>query len=386
MDNSVFTSKHSHISPLIHKAEPVVLLAILLLFFGGIGHIMGLCNMLNTMMNTAYRLLVDTVLYLIAITVLTGAVSGLLSEFGVIKLLNRLLSPLMGPVYGMPGASALGPITTYFSDNPAILTLTKDLSFCACFKSHQLPALVNLGTSFGMGLVVSTFMLSLGGMGQAVLAGNLGALAGSVVATRLMLRSAARRLGKETWCEPAQETAPQPERSKHGMLRIMGAIMQGGKSGVEMGLSIIPGVLIICTLVFLLTGSPGPNGIYTGGAYEGIRLLPWLGEKLSFLLCPLFGFSSPEAIAVPVTAMGSAGAAIGLVPQLLQQGAASTGDVAVFTAMCMCWSGYLSTQITVMNTIGHARLSGRAIVYQTLGGLTAGIAAHGFYALMTLCL
>lgn len=364
--------------------EPLGFLTVFALLFGIIGHIMGPANMINTMMETAYSLLINTVFYLLAITVLTGAISGLLSEFGVIKLLNRLLSPLMGPVYGLPGVSALGPVTTYLSDNPAILTLARDQSFRACFKTYQMPALVSLGTSFGMGLIVSTFMLSLGGMGKAVLAGNLGAVVGSLIATRLMLRYAAKNLGKETWCEPAQEAPPPSSGTKSGGLRVLSAIMQGGKSGVELGLSIIPGVLIICTFVFLLTGSPGPDGVYTGGAYEGIGLLPFLGEKLSFLLCPLFGFSGPEAIAVPVTAMGSAGAAIGLVPQLLQQGAAAPGDVAVFTAMCMCWSGYLSTQVTVMNTIGHAGLSGRAIVYQTLAGLAAGIAAHGFYALLTL--
>lgn len=166
-----------------------------------------------------------------------------------------------------------------------------------------MPALVCLGTSFGMGLIVSTFMLSTGGMGTAVIAGNLGAVVGSVVATRLMLRRAGRCLGRDTWCELSPKEDVPPDVPSSGGLRVMGAIMQGGKNGVELGLSIIPGVLIVCTLMFLLTGGPGEEGVYTGAAYEGIGLLPWLGEKLSFLLCPLFGFSSAEAIAVPVTAM-----------------------------------------------------------------------------------
>ena len=46
---------------------------------------------------------------------------------------------------------------------------------------------------------------------------------------------------------------------------------------------------------------------------EGVGVLPWIGAKLSFILSPLFGFSSPEAIAVPITALGSTGAAIGTV-------------------------------------------------------------------------
>ena len=80
----------------------------------------------------------------------------------------------------------------------------------------------------------------------------------------------------------------------------MDALLEGGKTGVDMGLSIIPGVLLICTMVLMLTNS-APAGGYTGAAYEGIHLLPQLAEKIEFILSPLFGFSSSEAIAVPVT-------------------------------------------------------------------------------------
>lgn len=38
--------------------------------------------------------------------------------------------------------------------------------------------------------------------------------------------------------------------------RVLDAMLEGGKAGVEMGMSIIPGVLIICTLVMLLTFGP----------------------------------------------------------------------------------------------------------------------------------
>ena len=61
----------------------------------------------------------------------------------------------------------------------------------------------------------------------------------------------------------------------------------------------------------MLTNS-APAGGYTGAAYEGVGLLPWIGSKISFILQPLFGFSNPEAIAVPITALGAAGAAIGM--------------------------------------------------------------------------
>lgn len=42
-----------------------------------------------------------------------------------------------------------------------------------------------------------------------------------------------------------------------GVERIFNALLEGGKSGVAMGLDIIPGVLVICTLVMLLTFGPG---------------------------------------------------------------------------------------------------------------------------------
>lgn len=53
--------------------------------------------------------------------------------------------------------------------------------------------------------------------------------------------------------------------------------MDGGNAGVRMGMSIIPGVLIICTFVMILTNGPDPSGVYTGGAYEGGRVntLSW---------------------------------------------------------------------------------------------------------------
>lgn len=102
-----------------------------------------------------------------------------------------------------------------------------------------------------------------------------------------------------------------------------------------MGLGIIPGVLVICTIVMMLTNGPSADGTYTGAAYEGVKLLPWIAEKLNFILKPLFGFSSSAGIAVPVTALGSAGAALGLIPNLLKEGLASTGDLAVLQ-LCAC--------------------------------------------------
>ena len=114
--------------------EVFIFLVIFLGFFIYVGGKMGVANMFNTLMNTAYALLLETVFYIMAIAVLAGAVSALFSEFGVIALLNKLLSPVIVLLYGLPGASAVGVLTTYLSDNPAILTLANDNNFRRYFK------------------------------------------------------------------------------------------------------------------------------------------------------------------------------------------------------------------------------------------------------------
>lgn len=371
---------------------PIIFLAIFLGIFCSIGSVMGAANMLSTMMNTAYALLMETVFYIMAIAVLAGAVSALLSEFGVVDLINKLVSPLMKPLFGLPGAASLGIITTYLSDNPAILALANDGKFRGYFKKYQLPALTNLGTAFGMGLIVTTFMIGiLSPTGEnflvAALIGNLGAVIGSIVSTRLMLSHTKKVFGTEALCDPlagavvedADENAP-----KKGVgMRVIDCLMSGGKTGVQLGFDIIPGVLIICTMVMMLTNG-APEGGYAGGAYEGVAFLPWVGEKISFILKPLFGFTSAECIAVPVTALGAAGAAIGLIPGMIGAGTATAHDIAVFTSMCMCWSGYLSTHVAMMDSLKHSDLTGRAILSHTIGGLCAGVAANWIFQLVSL--
>ena len=94
--------------PGIKKAvdkEVFVFLAFFLGFFILMGQEMGIANMFNTLMNTAYQLLLDTVFYIMAIAVLAGAISALFSEFGVIALLNKLLSRAVEAIYGLPIAS-----------------------------------------------------------------------------------------------------------------------------------------------------------------------------------------------------------------------------------------------------------------------------------------
>ena len=200
---------------------------------------MGLGNALNTLMNTAYELLIGTVFKIMAIAVIAGAVSNLLTEFGVVALLNKLLSPLMRPLFGMPGASALGIVSTYLSDNPAILTLADDRKFIRYFKAYQVPALTNLGTAFGMGLIVTSFTLSLSGkMGGrvwlAALCGNLGAVAGAIVSTRLMLMMMKKVFDQDVPAlQPETEDfgAEQVKRCNSGFLHVLTALLEGGEKG-----------------------------------------------------------------------------------------------------------------------------------------------------------
>ena len=367
--------------------ENFLCLGLFLTFFILIGRKMGGINMIKTMMNTGFDLLMNVCLYLMAIAVLAGAISGLFSEFGVIALVNKLLSKIMKPIYDLPGASSLGMLNCYLSDNPAILTLAHDDNFRRYFKKYQMPALTNLGTAFGMGLITTTTMMGLNveGAVTSALIGNLGAVIGSIVSVRLMMHATKKMYGTTEFVE-VKSSVEIPENSRvvregSAGSRFIQAILDGGKVGVDMGLSIIPGVVIICTLVIILTNGPGAEGFYTGAANEGVGILPWIGSKLSFILSPLFGFSSPEAIAVPITALGSTGAAIGTVAKMAAVGKVSGNDIAVFTAICMCWSGYISTHIAMMDALGTKEATGKALISHTIGGL---VAAHILYMLFHL--
>ena len=369
--------------------ETFVFLGIFFLIFGLMAHKMGSPLMFKTMMATAHDLLLNTVFFIMAMAVIAGAISALLSEFGAIALINKIFAPLMKPLWGMPGASVTGAIATYLSDNPAIIPFAKDKRFVSFFKKYQVPALCNLGTAFGMGLIVTMFMMGQGaGYIKAAIIGNIGAIIGSIVSVRLMLRETKKYYGDEA-NDPVVEITnddDSPEkvriiRDGNTFQRVLDTLLEGGKTGVEMGLAIIPGVLIVCTFVMMLTFKMPADG-YTGAAYEGVGFLPWLGEKLTFILEPLFGFKSAEAIAFPITALGAVGGAISLVPEFLKSGLIGANDIAVFTAMGMCWSGYLSTHIGMMDALGVRKLSSKAIISHTIGGIVAGIIAHYLFLLI----
>ncbi len=369
--------------------ETSIFLGVFFLFFIGLSAVMTLPHMLNTFMQTAYHLLMETVLYIMAITVMTGAISKLFVEFGVVQLLEKVLRPLMKPLYNLPGVASLGAVMTFLSDNPAIITLSKDKNFNQYFKKYQLVSLTNFGTAFGMGLVVMAFMIGRG-YGLGALIGLFGAIIGSIISTRLMQRFTLKAY-PELDCEIERTTEEvteedEEEQPKLGAgLRVLNAILDGGKTGVEIGVAIIPGVLFISTIVMMLTFGPAdPSVGYTGVAYEGVPVISWLAGKIDFVFKWLFGFEHPELIAFPITSLGAVGAALGLVPTFDAAHLIDNNAVAVFTSMGMCWSGYLSTHAAMLDSMGYRKLISKAIGAHTVGGLCAGVFAHWLYVLIIL--
>lgn len=364
--------------------EALIFLAVFFVAFGILARRMGTPNMLNSMMKTAHDLLLNTCFYLMGITVLTGALGRLLTEFGVVRLLENILRPLMKPLFNLPGVAALGAVLTFLSDNPAIISLAHDKNFSSYFKKYQLISLTNFGTAFGMGLVVIAFMVGKGfGTGAAI--GLLGAVVGSIVSTRLMQRAIIKAYPQYKEEEAAGGDKEKISFKSEGgvFIRGLNAILDGGKDGVQLGLAIIPGVIVISTVVMMITFGAGAGG-YTGAAYEGVPLLPWLAGKVNFLFEWLFGFQHPELIAFPITALGAVGAALGLVPTFIAEGFVDNNVIAVFTAMGMCWSGYLSTHSAMLDSLGYRNLVPKAIGAHTIGGLCAGVSAHLFYLLFSL--
>ena len=382
----------------------VTCLLVVLLLFGYMAYVMGLTNMLNTLMHTAHDLLLNTVFYLMAICVLTGALSKIFIEFGVVDLLQKLLRPIMKPLFNMPGVASLGAVLTFLSDNPAIISLSQNKHFARYFKKYQHVSLVNFGTAFGMGLIVIVFMIGQGYY-AAPFVGFFGAICGCIISTRLMQHFTCKMYPSyrdEDALSPEDMHALEEEEaelmaggkdSNSLFIRVLNALLDGGKSGVEVGLAIIPGVLIISTFVMMLTfgGSESVDAAgntimaYTGAAYEGTRLLPWLASKVNFLFEWLFGFHAPELIAFPITALGAVGAALGLIPEFVRAGIIDGNAITVFTAMGMCWSGYLSTDAATLDSLGYRPLVSKALLSTFIGGISAGVIAHWLYvALMAL--
>lgn len=369
----------------------IVCLLIVVGLFSLLGWKMGAAPMLNTVMHTAHDLLLNTCFYLMAICVLTGAVGKIFVEFGVVDLLEKLLRPLMRPLFNLPGVASLGAVLTFLSDNPAIITLSKDKRFASYFKKYQFISLTNFGTAFGMGLIVIIFMIGQGYFKEPLI-GLFGAFCGCIVSTRFM-----QYFVLKAYPHYAQEEASEGERAQDALapeveheeakstfVRILNSLLDGGRSGVDIGIAIIPGVLIISTLVMVLTFGPSADGTYTGAAYEGTEALPWLASKVNVVFEWLFGFSDPHQIAFPITALGAVGAALSLVPSFVANGWVDGNAIAVFTAIGMCWSGFLSTHTAMLDSLGYRELTSKAIISHTIGGLVAAIVAHWVFMLATL--
>jgi hypothetical protein len=369
--------------------ETVVALVVVGVLFALFAWKMGLAFMFKTMMATAHDLILNTVLFLMAVIILAGAFTSFISEFGIVSIANRLLSPLMRPLFGLPGATSIGVVATYLSDNPAIMPLTSDKGFLKYFKKWQVTTLINLGTVFGMGLIVTTFMLAQSSadqpLGRAVLLGNLGAILGGLVSVRLMGHFGKKKYGADEDVLTEEEEGYdilryRQVRQGNVAQRALQSLLDGGAHGVQTGLDIMPGIVIICTFVMMLAYG-ATDGVYTGAAYEGIAFFPWLGDKLSFLIEPLFGFSNPQAIAFPVTSLGSVGAALATVPKFLESGIVGAKEICVFTAIGICMAGFLSTHVGMMDGIKERDLTNVAIVTHLIGSLSAGVFGHALFLL-----
>jgi len=377
----------------------IICLLVIITLFGYLGSVMGMTNMLNTIMKTAHGLLLNTVFYLMSMCVLTGALGKILTEFGVVDLLQKMLRHVMRPLYNMPGVAVVASIMTFLSDNPAIMTLSKNKQFAKYFKVFQYISLANFGTAFGMGLLVIVFMIGQGYF-AAPFIGLIGAASGGIIATRLMQYLICKKYPayrtqdaispeEREILEIETKQKTEEEEKPNTFIRILNALLDGGKSGVEIGLAIIPGVIIICTMVMMFTFGGSVEGVdanghdiivYTGEAYQGCGLLTLLASKLGLIFEWLFGFNAPELIAFPITALGAVGAALSLIPEFTAKGIINDNAVAVFTAMGMCWSGFLSTHTAMLDSMGYRKLLVQDFISQIIGGIGAGVIAHWLYA------
>ena len=50
--------------------------------------------------------------------------------------------------------------------------------------------------------------------------------------------------------------------------------------------------------------------------------------------------------------------------------------------MGMCWSGYLSTHVGMMDALNARELTSKAILSHTIGGICAGVSAHFIFMII----
>ena len=367
--------------------ETFFTLAVIVVLFGYLGRVMGVDKLFSVMMKTAHDVFLNTSLYITGVATLAGAFSYVLSEFGVIALINKILAPIMRPLFGLPGASALGAITCYTSDNPGILALASDEGYSKYFTKAEEMTHVNFGTVFGMGLIVTAYMLSLGSeYFLAVLIGNIGAILGGVISVRLILNYG-RKIHGETKADEKAFHDKKDElrtiRDGSGLERFLNSLLEGANAGFKLGISACAGTMLICTIVMMLTFGPaGEAGEYLGVAYEGVALLPRIGSYFLPLAKVLWGFDHAELLAFPFTALGAVGSAMGLTNGFIEKGLANPNTVATFTGMGICLSGFLSTHIGMLDALGQGKYATKNIVTHLIGGLAAGVIANYLFKLV----
>ncbi|MCI1997017.1 CD0519/CD1768 family membrane protein [Clostridium luticellarii] len=367
----------------------------IVLILGYLSSVMGVGKAFSVIMKTAHDLLINTAFYIMSVAVLAGAISSVFSEFGVTALLNKIISPIMKPLFKLPGAASLGAITCYFSDNPSIVINSRDPGYAKYFKKYQWATMINFGTTFGMGIIITGGILGIQGgkYASGVVLGTICAFIGGALSTRLLMRKTKKMYGTEQtvgeeYLDAAIEQAPKGYRKiREGSAfqRGLNATFDGGKSGVQLGLSIIPGILIFTTLVMILTNGPSivdGQAVYKGVAYEGTGLLKDIGDKLSFILTPLFGFANSEVLGPPLTSLGSCGASIAGAKQLAESGLLNGHDMAVYFAIAYCWAGFLSSHASIADSMKTREITTYAMMTHFIGGIVAGVIANYAYMLI----
>ena len=98
----------------------------------------------------------------------------------------------------------------------------------------------------------------------------------------------------------------------------------------------------------------------------------------------LFGFKDMRLIAFPMTSLGSVGASLGLLSTFRDSGILDGNVIAVFTAIGMCWSGFLSTHTAMLDTLGCRKAISKALGAHAIAGLCAGVIAHFVFLLFSI--
>ena len=68
---------------------------------------------------------------------------------------------------------------------------------------------------------------------------------------------------------------------------------------------------------------------------------------------------------------------------MMSKGIIDSNAIAVFTAMGMCWSGFLSADAATLDSLGYRNFISRSFTCTFIAGLSAGIITHWLYFIVT---